>query len=118
MLEKVKKIHQTFSSAVTKGDKVFKNGPSKICGRQPLKNFPWSILECFLPKGAPSGSGRMIYEHYDFLTDIYSTSVPVKPLPSDVGAIHVNSSSDRSSVRSEKKELSDICIHNANTQFL
>ena len=20
-------------------DKVFKNGPSKICGRQPLKNF-------------------------------------------------------------------------------
>ena len=22
-----------------KWDKVFKNGPSKICGRQPLKNF-------------------------------------------------------------------------------
>ena len=22
-----------------KCDKVFKNGPSKICGRQPLKNF-------------------------------------------------------------------------------
>ena len=29
-------------------DKVFKNGPSKICGRQPLKNFSWSILECFV----------------------------------------------------------------------
>ena len=28
-------------------DKVFKNGPSKICGKQPLKNFTWSILECF-----------------------------------------------------------------------
>ena len=26
--------------------KVIKNGPSKICGRQPLKNFTWSILEC------------------------------------------------------------------------
>ena len=30
-------------------DKVFKNGPSKICGRQPLKNFTWSILEYFVP---------------------------------------------------------------------
>ena len=26
-------------------DKVCKNGPSKICGRQPLKKFTWSILE-------------------------------------------------------------------------
>ena len=25
------------------------NGPSKICGRQPLKNFTWSILEYFVP---------------------------------------------------------------------
>ena len=45
-----------------KRDKVFKNGPSKICGRQTLKNlkgycllkavfqtFTWSILECFVP---------------------------------------------------------------------
>ena len=45
-------------------DKVFKNGPRKICGRQPLRNlkgydllkqrsfsttFPWSILEYFVP---------------------------------------------------------------------
>ena len=43
-------------------DKVFKNGPSKICGRQPLKkislqifkrlsstNFTWSVLEYFFP---------------------------------------------------------------------
>ena len=29
--------------------KVFKNGPSKICGRQTLKNFNWSILEYFDP---------------------------------------------------------------------
>ena len=29
--------------------KVFKNGPSKICVRQPLKNFTWSILEYFAP---------------------------------------------------------------------
>ena len=42
-------------------DKIFKNGPSKICGRQPLKNFKWyglpstnfiwSILEYHDPYG-------------------------------------------------------------------
>ena len=30
-------------------DKVFKNGPSKICGRQSFTNFTWSIFECFVP---------------------------------------------------------------------
>ena len=30
-------------------NKVFMNGPSKICGTQPLKNFIWSILEYFIP---------------------------------------------------------------------
>ena len=31
-------------------DKAFKNGPSKICGRQPLKNFTLlSIVEYFVP---------------------------------------------------------------------
>ena len=30
-------------------DKLFKNEPSKNCGRQPLKNFTWSILEHFVP---------------------------------------------------------------------
>ena len=29
--------------------KVFKNGPSKICGRQPLNNFTWSFLEYLDP---------------------------------------------------------------------
>ena len=29
--------------------KVFKNGTSKICGRQSLKNFTWSILEYLDP---------------------------------------------------------------------
>ena len=28
-------------------DKVFKSGLSKSCGRQPIKNFTWSILEYF-----------------------------------------------------------------------
>ena len=28
---------------------VFKNGPSEICGRQPLKIVTWSILEYFVP---------------------------------------------------------------------
>ena len=32
-----------------KWGRVFKNGPSKICGRQPLKIFTWSILEYFVP---------------------------------------------------------------------
>ena len=32
-----------------KCDKVFKNGPSKICGRQPLKKFSLSVLEHFAP---------------------------------------------------------------------
>ena len=30
-------------------DKVFKNGSSDICERQPLKNFTWSILKYFVP---------------------------------------------------------------------
>ena len=29
--------------------KVFKNRPIKVCGRQPLKNFIWSILDCLDP---------------------------------------------------------------------
>ena len=29
-------------------DKVFKNGLSKVCGRQPLRNFTWPILEYFV----------------------------------------------------------------------
>ena len=30
---------ECFCSKSTIWDKVFKNGPSKICGRQPLKNL-------------------------------------------------------------------------------
>ena len=30
-------------------DKVFKNGPGEICGRQPLKDFTWAILDYFVP---------------------------------------------------------------------
>ena len=34
-----------------KWDKVFENGPSKICRRQPLKNLKWfKFLECCLPQ--------------------------------------------------------------------
>ena len=32
-----------------KWDKVFKNAPSKLCGRQPLENSTWSTLEYFFP---------------------------------------------------------------------
>ena len=30
-----------FKRYIHKWDKVFKNGPSKICGRQPLENLKW-----------------------------------------------------------------------------
>ena len=33
----------------SKQGKTFKNAPSKICRRQPLKNFTWFILEHFVP---------------------------------------------------------------------
>ena len=33
--------------------KVFKNGPSNICGRQRLKNFIWSNLEYLSPYQTP-----------------------------------------------------------------
>ena len=44
---------------------VFNNGPSKICGRQPLKNFAWFILEYFSPMCSNSVS--------DFWTSCNST---------------------------------------------
>ena len=33
-------------------DKIFKNGPSKICGKPPLKNFTWSIRKYFVSYGS------------------------------------------------------------------
>ena len=39
-----KEIERIFNDSDIRG-KVFKNGPSKICGRQLLINFTWSILE-------------------------------------------------------------------------
>ena len=45
-------------------NKVFKIGPSKICARQPSKNFTWSILEYFIP--------------YKTLPDIYDGALFVK----------------------------------------
>ena len=41
---KLRGIFRTLSDVL---NKVFKNGPSKICGRQPLKKFTWSILKYF-----------------------------------------------------------------------
>ena len=57
--------------------KVFKNEPSKICGRQPLKIFTSSILEYFVPfylfknNGhlakiqCPLGNSNVLYETID-----------------------------------------------------
>ena len=46
----LEKCHKNLSDT---WNKVFKNGPSKICGRQTLKNFAWSVLEyLFLDKVA------------------------------------------------------------------
>ena len=42
-------------------DKIFKNGPSEICGTEPLKKFTWSILEYFVPdiqRGATDSNQR------------------------------------------------------------
>ena len=41
-----------------KWDKVFKNGPSKICGRQPLRNFTRPILKYFVP--------NILRQHFQF----------------------------------------------------
>ena len=66
-------------------NKVFKNGPSKICGRQPSKilkgygllsfSFTWSILEYFVPyvlkcfgfSGKPSKNKKHRVYSYVFL---------------------------------------------------
>ena len=42
---KLKIILNNKNYSSNKWDKVFKNGPNKICGRQPSKNFTSSILE-------------------------------------------------------------------------
>ena len=46
-------IHLLFFSFcyIIRWNKVFKNGPSKSCGRHPLKNFTWPILEYYVPDG-------------------------------------------------------------------
>ena len=43
-----------------KWDKVFKNEPSKICGRQPLKNLTWSIFYYFVPF---DGAKRKLHQY-------------------------------------------------------
>ena len=51
---------------ICRWEKVFKNGPSKICGRQPLKNFAWSILEYFVPDVTEKKLFREILSVYKF----------------------------------------------------
>ena len=51
-LNKQSILKQNLRNFVVRWDKVFENGPGEICGRrgkQPLKNFTWSILEYFVP---------------------------------------------------------------------
>ena len=50
-------------SKLYKWDRVFKNGPSKISVKQPLKNFTWTVLENFVPS------------HEQNKTDIYNNPV-------------------------------------------
>ena len=49
MLQNGRPICQFYEGCSNIWVKVFKNGPSKISGRQPLKNFLWSILEYIAP---------------------------------------------------------------------
>ena len=41
-------------------DNVSKNGAGEICGRQPLKNFTWSILKYFVPSVSRKSNVRRI----------------------------------------------------------
>ena len=59
--------------------KAFKSGPSKVCGRQPLKNFTQSIIEYFAPymdwhKEVASTTIKLILTLLDFsITVIWFT---------------------------------------------
>ena len=44
--------------------KVFKNGASQICGRQPLKNYTWSIFEYFVSYGLSKGRSKKLNNSY------------------------------------------------------
>ena len=41
--------HVSFAKEIVEWVTVFKNGPSKICRRESLKSFTWSILEYLDP---------------------------------------------------------------------
>ena len=58
-----------------KWDKVFKKGPSKICGRQPLKNFAWSIVEYFVPSVKYSGFITFDTFYYALLVTLQKCSL-------------------------------------------
>ena len=60
--------------------KVFKNGPSKICGRRPLKNFTWPFLEYFVLNSPSPNNQQTSLLFQDFLseniTSFQTTSTP------------------------------------------
>ena len=45
----MKAVHCFRKKFHNRWEKVFKDGPSEIFGRQPLKNFTWSIFKYFVP---------------------------------------------------------------------
>ena len=46
--------------------KIFKNEPSKICGRQPLKYLTWSILEYFVPNEIKKHQSIYIFQCHSY----------------------------------------------------
>ena len=77
-------------------DRVFKNGPTKICGWQPLRlsstNFTWSILKYFVKFVSFLTNFTSCYSSPVFLrfTDIVSEKLIKKnqtPLPSSASSI-------------------------------
>ena len=64
-------LHLLWPWSAHKWDKVFKNGPSEICWRQPLKNFTWSILEYFVPNLLILMSTLNVYSQERILNFIY-----------------------------------------------
>ena len=72
LLSKTKIAHYFFKTYIW--EKVFKNGPSEIYERQPLKNgpnFTWSILEHFGPYKLRNNvvPGRKYFDNGDILKD-------------------------------------------------
>ena len=68
------------------GTKVFKNEPSRICGRSAFKNFTWSILKYFVP----FDDCKSQYELENGLKICVNNSRRLRNLERNVFFLHIN----------------------------